>query len=110
MGAGAGVLDGSFSITQLGWQGYPKGIPIPKGPFRLLQGQEYAAARTAATLANAKLSDKLDLRSKSVDIHEITPVKFGGNSTNINNKLFLERSFHQSQLSPFWNKIMNGIQ
>jgi len=107
---GGAALDGSFSITELGWQGYPKGIPRPKGPFRLLQGEEYAAARAAANDANKALSNELGLRGKFVDIHEITPVKFGGSPTNINNKMFLDRTFHQSQVTPFWNKIMNGIQ
>ena len=43
-----------------------------------------------------------------MDIHEITPVKFGGSPTSIDNKMFLDRKFHQSKVTPFWNKIMWG--
>lgn len=107
---GVQALDGSFSITEFGWQGYPRGIPRPKGPFRLLQGEEYSTARTAANNANMALSKELGLTGKFVDIHEITPVKFGGSPTNISNKMFLDRTFHQSQVTPFWNNIMKGIQ
>lgn len=106
----AATLDGSFSITELGWQGYPKGIPRPRGPFRLLQGAEYAAARAAANDANKILSKELGLTGKSVDIHELTPVKFGGSPTKIANKIFIERTLHQSVVTPFWNKIMRGAQ
>jgi filamentous hemagglutinin len=105
---GVQTLDGSFSIWN--WEGYPTNIPKPKGPFRLLQGEEYAAARAAANNANKAISKELGLQGKFVDIHEIVPVKFGGSPTNINNKIFLDRTFHQSQVTPFWNKIMNGLQ
>jgi RHS repeat-associated protein len=104
----AGKLDGSFSIWN--WEGYPSSIPKPNGPFRLLAGEEYAAARSTANKANKALSKELELPGKFVDIHEMHPVKFGGSPTNINNKLFLDRTFHQTQVTPFWNRIMNGIQ
>jgi RHS repeat-associated protein len=42
--------DGSFSITD--FSGYPEGLPKPDGPFRLLEGSEYDAARSAANQAN----------------------------------------------------------
>ncbi len=38
--------EGSFSIID--WTGYPEHLPKPKGPFRLLQKQEYKAARRSA--------------------------------------------------------------
>jgi RHS repeat-associated protein len=110
VGAGAGALDGSFSITKLGWQGYPAGMPKPQGPFRLLQGEEYASARAAANNANKKISSNLGLKNKFVDVHEINPVKFGGSPTNVFNKVFLDRTFHQTQVNPFWKKIQDGIQ
>ena len=95
--------DGSFSIWN--WEGYPSSIPKPKGPFKLLEGQEYIDARHAASQANRAISRDWGLRGKEVDIHEIIPVKFGGSPTNLNNKLILDRSFHQQQVSPFWYKI-----
>jgi hypothetical protein len=38
--------EGSFSISD--WSGYPEGLPKPEGPFRLIEGSEYDAARKAA--------------------------------------------------------------
>jgi RHS repeat-associated protein len=102
------ALDGSFSIWN--WKGYPSGIPKPNGPFRLIAGEEYAAARTAANDANRAISADLGLRNTLVDVHEIVPVKFGGSPTNINNKIFLDRSFHQQQVTPFWNMIMRSMK
>ena len=102
------ALDGSFSIWN--WKGYPSGIPKPNGPFRLLQGEEYSLARIGANSANKAISKDLGLAGKFVDIHEITPIKFGGSPTNINNKMFLDRTFHQTQVTPFWNMIMKSMQ
>lgn len=102
-------LDGSFSITELGWQGYPEGIPRPKGPFRLLQGEEYVAARNTADNVNRSLRSELNLKGSGVHIHEVVPVKFGGSPSNINNKIFLDSKFHQSKVSPFWLQIQNSI-
>jgi hypothetical protein len=75
----AAELDGSFSISN--WEGYPEGTPKPTGPFRLLEGEEYEAARNLANQTNAKIH----LVNRSIDglqIHEIHPIKFGGNPTN----------------------------
>jgi RHS repeat-associated protein len=99
---------GSFSIYN--WEGYPSNIPRPKGPFRLIVGEEYKAARTAANDANRILAKDLDLPGKRIDIHEVTPVKFGGSPTNINNKVFLDRDFHQQVVSPFWYKIQKSAE
>ena len=89
---------------------YPAGIPKPKGPFRLLEGSEYSAARTDATNANRALSRALDLRNKGVEIHEIIPVKFGGSPTNLSNKIFLDATLHRKQVTPFWNNLQKNIQ
>ena len=42
--------EGSFSVSN--WNGYPEGVPKPQGPFRLIEGEEYQAARDAANAAN----------------------------------------------------------
>jgi filamentous hemagglutinin len=105
---GSNLMEGSFSIWN--WQGYPSGLPKPRGPFRLLRGEEYDAARAAANRANKALNKELEFIGKEVDIHEITPVKFGGSPTNINNKIFLDRKVHQTQVTPFWNNIMKSSQ
>ncbi|MET3876414.1 RHS repeat-associated protein [Chitinophaga sp. OAE865] len=100
--------EGTFSIWN--WSGYPEGLPKPKGPFRLLYGEEYTAARAAANKANKALNSTLDLAKKEVDIHEVIPVKFGGSPTNVQNKVFLEASFHRKQVTPWWNRIQKSIE
>jgi hypothetical protein len=68
---------GSFSIVD--WTGYPESLPKPNGPFRLLEGAEYEAARDAANDANRALHRKTpSLTGKH--FHENHPVKFGGES------------------------------
>jgi hypothetical protein len=44
-----------------------------------------------------------------MDIHEITPVKFGGNPTDIGKKIPLPRSGH-SACTTWWNGIQRGIE
>jgi hypothetical protein len=50
------------------------------------------------------------VRHRGLDIHKIKPVKFGGSPTNVNNKLFLDSRFHETQVNPFWDKLKKGIQ
>jgi len=101
-------LDGSFSI--LNWEGYPSNIPKPKGPFKLIAGDEYAAARTAADKANGRLRVNLNLRNSGVDIHEVIPVKFGGSPTNINNKIFIQKNPTHIQLNNFWKRVQRNVE
>ena len=105
----AATTVGEFSITELGWKGYPKNIPRPKGPFRLIEGEEYAMARTQANRANRGLRERFDLVGKGIEIHEVIPVKFGGSATNINNKIILDATFHRTQVTPFWNNLQRSI-
>ena len=105
----AQFAEGSFSITPQGWQGYPAGVPKPAGPFRLLEGAEYDAARSAANSANNQIRVQQGLRGQPVDVHEIQPVKFGGSATDPANKLILDRATHRQQLTPCWNQLMRDI-
>ena len=100
---------GSFSITDLGWQGYPAGVPKPAGPFRLLEGAEYDAARKAANQANNQIRVDQGLRGQPVDVHETQPVKFGGSATDPANKVILDRATHRQQVTPWWNNLMRRI-
>lgn len=85
---------GAFSIYD--WSGYPESLPKPKGPFKLLEGEEYAVARKLANKENAKIHrNRPDLYK--IDIHEVHPVKFGGSPTEHSNKIPLIRQDH----SPF---------
>src|SRR5258707_901749 len=104
----ASVPEGSFSIID--WTGYPEGLPKPQGPFRLLEGTEYEAARAEANAANSALRQEMELVGQPVDIHEIQPVKFGGSPTDPANKIVLPRAIHQQQVTPWWNELQKYIQ
>ena len=89
--------EGSFSISD--WTGYPAGVPVPQGPFRLLEGAEYNAARNAANKANSTFRREQGLIGEPVDVHEINPVKFGGSPTESTNKVILPRDVHRQQVT-----------
>jgi hypothetical protein len=76
-GAGSAVKNGEFSI--MNWDKYPKNLPKPNGPFRLIEGTEYDTARSAANQANQanQALHAADPSLKGMQIHEIQPVKFG---------------------------------
>ncbi|BAV46433.1 Uncharacterized protein MLTONO_1530 [Mesorhizobium loti] len=105
--AGSELPSGSFSISD--WTAYPAMIPKPEGPFRLLEGTEYKAARKAAHKANRVIRRKLGLAGKSVDVHEIKPVKFGGSPTDISNKIILPRDVHRKQVTPWWEQLKKDL-
>jgi len=99
---------GSFSIID--WQGYPNGVPMPDGPFQLLEGAEYAAARKAANAANSSIRRDQGLVGQPVDVHEVQPVKFGGSPTDPENKVVIPRDLHRQQVTPWWNRLMRDIK
>ena len=66
---------------------------MPEGPFRLIQGEEYQAARNAANQANRKMHSG-DPSLVGKQIHEIHPVKFGGDPVVTENKLPLDQTEH----------------
>ncbi len=99
--------EGTFSISD--WAGYPEGVPKPDGPFRLLKGAEYDAARKAANKQNAKIRLAGDLKGELVDIHEVHPVKFAGSPIDPANKLILDRNIHRKQVTPWWNRLLKDI-
>jgi len=100
------VTEGTFSISD--WTGYPEGIPKPTGPFRLLQGEEYSAARQAANNANRAIH-KAEPSLAGKQIHEIVPVKFDGSPTNLQNKIPLPPHAH-SHLTKWWNNLLRQLQ
>lgn len=103
----AAVKPGSFSIV--GWAGYPAGVAKPQGPFRLIEGAEYDAARSAANAANGAIRRELALKGKAVDVHEVQPVKLGGSPTDKANKAVLPRDLHRQQVTPWWNQLVRDI-
>ncbi|MCR9252070.1 MAG: hypothetical protein NXI20_16715 [bacterium] len=98
--------EGSFSIRD--WTGYPDG-PKPKGPFRLLQGDEYESARKLANKTNSKIRRGDPDAYKGKEIHEIKPVKYDGSPVDTGNKIPLPRKEH-AKYTTFWNRLMRDIQ
>jgi RHS repeat-associated protein len=98
---------GEFSISN--WTGYPAGVPKPQGPFRLLGGEEYQAARNAANAANKALRKDIN-HVGEYDLHEIQPVKFNGSPSSVDNKIILDRSLHRQQVTPWWNALQRALE
>lgn len=103
----AEIRSGSFSIVD--WSGYPASVPMPQGPFRLLEGSEFNAARDAANAANSAIRRQQGLVGMPVDVHEVNPVKFGGSPTDLANKVVLPRDVHRQQVTPWWNQLQRDI-
>ena len=93
--------DGEIEITD--WEGYPEGAPKPDGKLKLLEGDDYDAARKQADAANRKYH-RQHPECRGKDIHEIHPVKFSGSPTDVNNKIPLSRSEH-TPYTNFWEDI-----
>jgi RHS repeat-associated protein len=101
-------LRGEFSIID--WSGYPTvgGVPRPAGPFRLLEGEEYSAARSAANAANRQLHTDAEGLLKGLQIHEVQPVKFGGSPVDPANKVALDPLDH-AKYTVWWNRLQRGL-
>jgi Pretoxin HINT domain len=102
--------EGSFSIVD--WTGYPAGMPRPTGPFRVLTGEDYAAARALANETNATIRAENGLEESGMHIHEIQPVKFGGSPTDMANKMLLPAADHigPNGVHPrFWTPLLKSV-
>ena len=97
--------DNSFYINN--WEGYPD-APRPKGPFRILEGDEYTNARKLANKTNRNLH-KQNPELDGLQIHEMHPVKFGGSPTNIDNKIALTPKEH-AKYTIFWNRKLKELK
>ncbi|MBP7345677.1 MAG: hypothetical protein KA952_03970 [Sediminibacterium sp.] len=98
---------GTFSISN--WFGYPKGLLIPKGPFRLIEGLEYKKALELKEIANKAYRKQYNIGSE-FEVHEIHPVKFGGSPTDPLNKTVLHKDFHRGTVTPWWNRLKGQIK
>ena len=81
----------------------------PTGPFRVLEGAESEAARSAVNQANNGIRLQQGLRGMPVDVHEIHPVKSGGSPTDRAYKTILDRAIHRQQVTPWWNQLLRDI-
>ena len=97
---------GRFSIID--WKGYPEYLPRPAGPFRLIEGSEYKVARDVAHKVNRAMRNaEQSLQGKHV--HEIHPVKFGGNPIDPANKVGLTPQQHY-ETSAWWFKLQRQME
>ena len=97
--------DGTVDIDD--WSEYPEELIHPEGPFIVLEGDAYATARNQANNSNRKLH-RMYQYLKGLQIHEILPVKFGGNPVDIDNKVALTPKQH-AQFTVFWNRILKEL-
>ena len=104
--AGRAIVPGSFNL--MNWSRYPSWAPKPTGTLRVLTGADYEAARKAANAANAALRRADPAAYAGKQIHEITPVKFGGNPTDPANKIALTPNQH-AEITSFWNQLMRDL-
>ena len=103
--------EGAFSVSN--WNGYPEGMPRPTGALRVLGGEEYAAARSAANEVNAGIRAANGLEGSGLQIHEIQPIKFGGSPTDMANKMLLPAADHVGSAGvhqQFWNPLLKWVQ
>jgi hypothetical protein len=103
-----GGEEAQFSIID--WTGYPEGVPRPEGPFKLLEGEDYEAARDAAKAANREIRAKGNL--EGLEVHENQPVKFGGDPVDPANKVVMPKELHRGagSVSSFWTGIQNYLK
>jgi RHS repeat-associated protein len=100
------TVAGEFSVWN--WKGYPEGVPRPDGPFRVLTGQEYSSARSAANRANRMIRQADPAAYVGMEIHEVQPVKFGGSPTDVTNKMSLTEEIHDT-VSGWWFSLQSYL-
>lgn len=96
---------GEFDISD--WSDYPKG-PKPEGPFKLIDDDQYAKAREQANDANREIH-RANPGLKKLQIHEIKPVRFGGDPVDVNNKVALTPKQHM-EFTVWWNRKKSEVQ
>jgi hypothetical protein len=98
--------DGEIVVTD--WKDYPEGQPKPGGTLRLIDGDEYDAARRVANAANRNIHNT-DPSLAGQQIHEVKPVKWGGSPTDTANKIALPPSEHY-KLTGWWKTFQAAIE
>ncbi|OPZ92144.1 MAG: hypothetical protein BWY74_01737 [Firmicutes bacterium ADurb.Bin419] len=68
----------------------------------------YYEAKKNCNIVNRQLR-KNDPTIKGLQIHEIEPIKLGGNPTDISNKAFLPREKH-AKVVVWWNKKIREVR
>ncbi|MEY8382258.1 hypothetical protein AALG83_03720 [Christensenellaceae bacterium 44-20] len=102
-----------FKIVQ--WDDYPDDIvPMPdqNKAWVLLEDDNYQNARKQANKANRafRKGDSDYFSKNNIEIHEIEPVKFGGDPISPNNKVGIQASAHRQVVTPWWNRIQKEAE
>jgi hypothetical protein len=102
--------EGSFSLTKEARETIPQGARPPQNTvYRLLPDSEYQSARQLANGANRAFRVENGLLGNSNgQVHEIVPVKFGGDPVAHFNKVVLEQSFHRL-VTTSWRALQTAI-
>jgi hypothetical protein len=74
-----------------------------------LEGQEYEAARKAANRIDKKTRDKDPAAHQDMEIHEIHPIKFGGDPIDKANKMLLSKEEHR-RVTDWWEWHRRNLQ
>jgi hypothetical protein len=90
-----------FSVAN--WANYPAAVRKPKGPFKLIDGREFDAARSAADATNKALH-KAHPEWAGKALHHVHPVKLGGSPTDPANIIPVDKDTHD-KLNAFWRNI-----
>lgn len=72
------------------------------------KNNKYDEAKESCNVVNRQLR-KNDPALKGLQIHEIEPIKLGGNPTDISNKVFLPREKH-AKVVVWWNKKIREVR
>ena len=102
-----------FKIAQ--WDDYPDDIvPMPdqNKTWQLLEDDNYQNARKQANKANRELrkGDPGYYKNNNIEIHEVEPVKFGGDPASPKNKVGIQAGAHRQVVTPWWNKIQKEAE
>jgi hypothetical protein len=109
---GRGASGASFGYGTFGWRelpGYPEFLPRPSPLLRLIEGEEYDIALAAKKAANDAIRRADPAFYDGMEIHEITPVKFGGSPTDPLNKIAVPATLHRQVVTPWWNAYQRSI-
>jgi len=96
--------------TVSNWEGFPEGVPRPEGAvFRLVEGAEYTASRQAGNRENAAIRREDPALYADKHIHEIQPIKLGGNAIARENKVALAPAVHY-QVTAWFQKVVRYLK
>jgi RHS repeat-associated protein len=90
------------------WKGYPKNRPQPKGTLNYIDDAKYQPNRKLANDENARIKEAAKLNTVWSEVHEIKPVRFGGDPIDPGNKEVLSPPEHW-EVSAFWRDVQRWI-